>query len=424
MSKQLTSTSINSDVQNNFSWRTLGPGILLASAAIGGSHLISSTQAGATYGWQLAGLIIITNLLKYPFFRFGTDYVYGTGESLIAGYYKKSKVYLGVYLFLSMFASVVGTGAVALLCAAILGFMLPASLELSTITLSVIVMGISWVFLVAGHYKLLDSVNKWIIIALTFGSLVAVIMAAGKPTVMTADFVATSPWNLATLGFLVALMGWMPAPMEFSAINSMWISAKIKAENTTHRQGLIDFNVGYSVSTVLALVFLALGVFVQYGSGQEIQTAGSDYVGQLINMYTATIGEWSKFLVAFVAFMCMFGTTLTSADGTARANSECLRLFKGNKEITNKQIFFWTTYAIVGGLIIIIFFTGQLGSMLKFAMIAAFIAAPIVGGLNYVLIKDHKKLSTVMNIWAIVGLIFLTGIALLFIANLLGYFTV
>lgn len=94
MSKQLTSTSINSDVQNNFSWRTLGPGILLASAAIGGSHLISSTQAGATYGWQLAGLIIITNLLKYPFFRFGTDYVYGTGESLIAGYYKKSKVYL------------------------------------------------------------------------------------------------------------------------------------------------------------------------------------------------------------------------------------------------------------------------------------------------------------------------------------------
>lgn len=123
-----------------------------------------------------------------------------------------------------MFASVVGTGAVALLCAAILGFMLPASLELSTITLSVIVMGISWVFLVAGHYKLLDSVNKWIIIALTFGSL-------------------------------VALMGWMPAPMEFSAINSMWISAKIKAENTTHRQGLIDFNVGYSVSTVLALVF-------------------------------------------------------------------------------------------------------------------------------------------------------------------------
>lgn len=192
-SDSLTHVTSNISTQKNFSWRTLGPGILLASAAIGGSHLISSTQAGATYGWQLAGLIIMTNILKYPFFRFGTDYVYGTGQSLIAGYYKKSKVYLGVYLFLSMFASVVGTGAVALLCAAILGFMLPESLGLSTITLSVIVMSISWIFLVAGHYKLLDSVNKWIIIALTFGSLIAVIVAAGKPTVMTEDFIATSP---------------------------------------------------------------------------------------------------------------------------------------------------------------------------------------------------------------------------------------
>ena len=30
----------------------LGPGILMASAAIGGSHIIASTQAGALYGWR------------------------------------------------------------------------------------------------------------------------------------------------------------------------------------------------------------------------------------------------------------------------------------------------------------------------------------------------------------------------------------
>ncbi|WP_367107421.1 NRAMP family divalent metal transporter [uncultured Psychrobacter sp.] len=415
--------NLNRNVERkSFDWRIFGPGILVASAAIGGSHLISSTQAGAIYGWQLAIIIILSNFLKYPFFRFGTDYVYKTGESLIAGYFRKSKTYLAIYLVLSMFASVVGTGAVALLCAVILGFMLPASMELSTVTLSVIVMGFSWVFLIAGHYKLLDNVTKWIIIALTLGSLIAVIIAAGKPSVMTTDFVSISPWNLATLGFIVALMGWMPAPMEFSAINSMWISAKIKEDNTTHREGLIDFNVGYTVSTILALVFLALGVFVQYGSGQEIQTAGGAYVGQLISMYTATIGEWSRLLVAFIAFMCMFGTTLTSIDGTARANSECLRLFKGAKEISTTQIRFWTTYASAGGLIIIVFFTGQLGSMLKFAMIAAFIAAPIVGWLNYRLIRDHKKLSIAMNVWAITGLIFLIGTALLFLTTLTGLF--
>ncbi len=40
---------------------------MMASAAVGGSHLIASTQAGALYGWQIALIIILTNLFKYPF---------------------------------------------------------------------------------------------------------------------------------------------------------------------------------------------------------------------------------------------------------------------------------------------------------------------------------------------------------------------
>ncbi|WP_230661633.1 NRAMP family divalent metal transporter [Psychrobacter sp. I-STPA10] len=405
------------------SWKIFGPGILMASAAIGGSHLISSTQAGALYGWQLAIMIILANLFKYPFFRFGTDYVYDTGESLIAGYAKKSKTYLWIYFILSIASAVISTGAVALLAAVILGFMLPAGVELSTVMLSLIVMGVSWVFLIAGHYKLLDGVTKWIMIALTITTIAAVLIAAGQPAVMTADFVAASPWNLATLGFIVALMGWMPAPLEFAAITSMWTSVKVETDHTTHRQGLIDFNVGYATSAILALFFLALGVYVQYGSGEEIQTAsGAAYVGQLINMYTATIGEWSRFLVAFVAFMCMFGTTITCADGYGRANAECWRLLKGETAISQKQVLFWTTYATAGGLIIIAFFTGKLADMLKFAMISAFISAPIFGWLNYSLVKSRQRLSAGMQALSIAGLVFLAGFTLLFLLNLAGMF--
>lgn len=420
--QRLNRTDTDSIAQEGFSWRIFGPGILMATAAIGGSHLVSSTQAGAIYGWQLAIMIILANVFKYPFFRFGTDYVYDTGESLIAGYAKRSKAYLWIYFILSILSAVISTGAVTLLAAVILGFMLPASLGLSSITLAVIIVAVCWFFLIAGHYKLLDGVTKWIMIALVSATVISVLIAAGKPTVMTPDFVAASPWNLATLGFIVALMGWMPAPLEFAAITSMWTSAKRKADNTTHKQGLLDFNVGFLVSAILALFFLALGVFVQYGSGQEIQIAGAAYVDQLINMYTATIGEWSRLLVAFVAFMCMFGTTITCADGYGRANAECWRLLKGEQEINSKQVAFWTTYAIGGGLVIIAYFTGQLGAMLKFAMISAFISAPIFGWLNYSLVKSHKKMSAGMNAYSIAGLLFLGGFTLLFLANLAGLF--
>ena len=50
--------------------KSLGPGIVLAGACIGGSHLMSSTTAGAKFGFALVGLILLTNLFKYPFVNY------------------------------------------------------------------------------------------------------------------------------------------------------------------------------------------------------------------------------------------------------------------------------------------------------------------------------------------------------------------
>ncbi len=45
-------------------------------------------------------------------------------------------------------------------------------------------------------------------------------------------------------------------------------------------------------------------------------------------MHARTIGDWSRWLVAFIAFSCTFGTTLTAADGYSRANTEAFRRLK------------------------------------------------------------------------------------------------
>ncbi|UNU73966.1 divalent metal cation transporter [Moraxella nasovis] len=403
-------------------WRAFGPGILMASAAIGGSHLISSTQAGALYGWQLAIMIILANLFKYPFYRFGTQYAYSTGNSLVVGYAKKSRAYLWVFFVLCIISGVISTGAVALLCAVILGHMLP--FELGTLTLSAIVMVSSWVLLVAGHYKLLDNVTKWIIVALTVATLAAVAVAVGKPSVMQPDFIETSPWNLAALGFIIALMGWMPAPLEFSAITSVWTAKKIHTDHTSRYQGMVDFNVGYMTSAILALFFLALGVLVQYGSGKEIAMQGGAYVGQLIQMYTQTIGEWSRLLVTFIAFLCMYGTVITCIDGYGRTNAESLSLIKtGDTSMTENYVKIWTTLTAIAGYVLIAFFLGQMAALLKFAMISAFVTAPIFAYLNYSLIKSENQLSAFMKWFAIVGIAFLSGFTLLFLLQFFGLIT-
>lgn len=409
----------NSQAKQGFNFKILGPGLLMASAAIGVSHLVSSTQAGAKFGWQLVIIVLLANLMKYPFFRFGTDYVYDTGESLIAGYAKKSKVYLWIYFILSLCSSVISTGAVCLLAGVILMNMFPSA-GLNPTSATIIVMGICWALLLIGRFKLLDSITKVIMFSLTVTTVIAVFIAFGQPSVVQPNFTPTSAWQLASLGFIVSLMGWMPAPLEISAINSMWTAEKIKADNTNHQQGLLDFNIGYITTTILALFFLALGVFVQYGSGVEIASSGGKYVGQLIGMYTQTIGDWSHFFVAFIAFMCMFGTTITVADGYGRANAECLRLIKGDEQSSKMHIFLWTTYVAVVGLIVVTLFKGQLGIMIKFATTSAFVSAPIFAWLNYTLVRKEERLSSGLNLLSIAGLIFLTGFALFYLVYLMG----
>lgn len=85
----------------------LGPGIVMASAAVGGSHIIASTQAGAIYGWELVSIVILANLFKYPFFRFGVQYTLDTGNTLLEGYRQKGKFYLWLFLALNVFATVI-----------------------------------------------------------------------------------------------------------------------------------------------------------------------------------------------------------------------------------------------------------------------------------------------------------------------------
>ncbi|MDA9312672.1 hypothetical protein N9515_07945 [Vicingaceae bacterium] len=47
----------------------LGPGLLYAGAAVGVSHLVQSTRAGANYGLLMILVVIAANVIKYPFFK-------------------------------------------------------------------------------------------------------------------------------------------------------------------------------------------------------------------------------------------------------------------------------------------------------------------------------------------------------------------
>ena len=401
----------------------LGPGILMASAAVGGSHIIASTQAGAIYGWQLAIIIILANLFKYPFFRFGAQYTLDSGNTLLEGYRQKGQAYLWIFFLLNVFATIINTAAVGLLCAAILTFVLPVQIPVPV--LSFVVISVSTCILLLGKYRLLDKLSKFIMIALTLTTVTAVLIALSRNGiygVASPDYISASPWNLTALAFIVALMGWMPAPIEISAINSMWVVAKRRTTKISYKDGIWDFNVGYIGTAILALVFLALGALVQHGSGNAVEMVGGKYIAQLINMYASTIGDWARGLIAFIAFMCMFGTTITVIDGYSRTNVESLRLILKRQTSTPKYLNLAILFAAISGLAIIFYFNNAVGPMLKFAMIASFVSTPVFAALNLSLVLKGKHKVKGGLLWlSLIGLFYLTAFTLLFIVHQAGW---
>lgn len=396
--------------------KALGPGILMASAAVGGSHIVSSAQAGAMYGWSLLLLVILTNLFKYPFFRFGAEYTLETGKNLVEGYAEKGKVYLGIFFILNVFSALVNTAAVGILCAAIVACAFPNALGLSITQWSLILIVIIWAMLLFGGYKFLDGLAKWIMSALTLATVLAVIVAIIEHPEYGADFVEKTPWQMTALPFIVSLMGWMPAPIEISAINSLWTAEKGKTVDISIKDGLFDFNVGFIGTAILAVFFVALGALIQYPTGQEVQAAGAAYIQQFVGMYASVLGDWSRFLITFIAFLCIFGTVITVIDGYSRVNAESLRLLFKKKEISQKELNVWMTATSIIGGIIIYFFQGSVAPMLRFAMIASFLTTPFFALLNYLLVTgENKNLAKWLKALSILGLIFLFGFAFFFI---------
>lgn len=401
-------------------WRTklraLGPGILMATAAVGGSHIVSSTQAGAIYGWQLAILILLINLFKYPFFRFGTQYTAESGLNLIEGYATKGKVYLFVYFVLNVFSAIVNTAGTGILCAAILANIFPASWGLSISQITTMIVVFIWGMLLLGGYRFLDGLSKWIMTALTIATVAAVIIALFTHRAYVPDFVPPSPWQLSALPFMVSLMGWMPAPIEISTLNSMWAVEKRKSVKVSEKDAMFDFNVGYIGTAILAFFFLALGALIQYGNGEPVKSASAAYIAQFVSMYATALGSWARPLITVIAFLCIFGTVLTVIDGYSRANNEALRLLLGREEAPRHSLAVWMTIVAGAGLVIVFLFSGTVSTLLRFAMIASFITTPFFALLNYSLVsnKEHR-LHGWLKWLSIVGLVYLFGFALFFI---------
>tara|TARA_B100000497_G_scaffold120145_1_gene148305 strand:- start:1220 stop:2437 length:1218 start_codon:yes stop_codon:yes gene_type:complete len=399
-------------------FKSLGPGLLFAGAAVGVSHLVQSTRAGADFGFGLLWALLIAALFKYPFFQFGPRYAAATGETLLDGYKKLGKGILVVSYSISFVTMFIIQAAVTIVTAG-LAVNLFGLFDMTTWSILITILSIS--LLLIGKYKLLDSLMKYVILVLTICTLIAVSVALMKNN-QAFTFTQVFPKGTIEITFLIAFLGWMPAPLDVSIWQSIWSLEKDKAtlKTTTTKQAIFDFNVGYVGTIFLAVCFVILGALVMYNSGESFSNKGDVFASQLIALYTQNLGKFTYIFISIAAFTTMFSTTITTLDASPRTMSKANDLLFSEK--IKLGYWFWIILLGIGTFIILRYFRDNMGLMVKIATILSFLTAPFYAILNFILIsgkhtpKKHQP-SLYLKILSVCGIIFLIVFSAWFLLN-------
>lgn len=400
-------------------FKDLGPGLLFAGAAIGVSHLVQSTKAGADFGLGLIWALLLVNACKYPFFQFGPRYSGSTNESLLDGYKKLGTWVLVCYYIITFATMFTIQTAVTIVTAGLASSLFGnfISVEIWTI----VILLICFCLLIFGKYKLLDRLMKIIVITLTITTIISVIIAythhSGELT-LTQIF----PENTVDIAFLIAFMGWMPAPLDVSVWQSLWCIEKNKdTKKYTTKSAIFDFNIGYISTIFVGIGFVLLGAFVMFHSGQTFSNSAGQFANQLINMYTVNLGNWAYIIIGIAAFTTMFSTTLTTLDASPRAMARTTELLLNKTSVFNYA--FWIVLLLLGTIVIFLFLNSSMGLLVKIATILSFITAPFFAIINYVLIsskhtpkESHPTLK--LHILSCLGIFFLLGFSIWYLTTL------
>ena len=376
--------------------RALGPGLLFAAAAVGVSHLVQSTRAGAEHGLALGGIIILANVMKYPAFRYGAQYAAATGTSLLEGYRKLGPWALWLYGILTLATMFTVQAAVTLVTAGLAIAVFQTTLTVPVV--SALLLAICGVLLGVGEYKWLDRVSKGLIAVLTVTTLLATALALPRiDAPLLPFFTGPAEWTVPTLIMTAALVGWMPSAVDVSVWQSLWTLSRGRDQGSrlAVRDVLTDFHIGYVGTTILALCFMIMGAGVMFGSGATFVDSAGGFATQVVSMYASTLGEWMRPVIGAAALAVMFSTTLTVADGFPRALAALRQRIRGPEEpygdetaVQRIDYAVWLVVIATGGLLIIVLASASLRWLVDLATTLSFLTAPMLSALNHLVMHQ------------------------------------
>ncbi|MGP1353832.1 MAG: NRAMP family divalent metal transporter [Parasphingopyxis sp.] len=409
-------------------WRAIGPGLLFSGAAVGVSHLVQSTRAGAMFGLALFGVIIVINILKYPAFRFGVDYAHATRRSLLHGYRELGPWALILFIIAIAPIAPVVLAATSATTAGIVTALAGPSVPIPT--LAALVLAIATAILILGGYSWLDRINRVLLAFLIVSTLAATVMVL--PRVEWGSLTDTG-WvgDPVTLLFIVALAGFMPNPVDASVPVSIWTVEAEKGAQDDDRSTLFEMRTGFAwsfaLSAILALCFCIMGAGVMFGDAIEPAPDAAGFAAQIISLYSATLGPQAALVASIAALSVMASTVIAATDAYARSFAEAYADRKPGDDTSRFRTAYIAAILTEVGLAVAALYLllSDFSIFIDFVTSASFLIAPIIALLNHLVVTrcampDGARPGSPIRLLNIAAIAITTLLALAYLVLRLG----
>jgi Mn2+/Fe2+ NRAMP family transporter len=230
---------------------------------------------------------------------------------------------------------------------------------------------------------------------------------------------------VAGMSFVIALMGWMPIPLDVAVWHSLWTLERGRETGgrPAVRDAVADFNLGYGGATVMAVLFLVLGATVMYGTGEASPEGGVAFAARLIELFGRSLGEWSVGIIGAAALVAMFSTTLAVTDGFPRvlgAIAGEMRSGSANRPSTRGWELAGLALVVAGAALVLSVMAERFTQMIDFATTLSFLTTPLLAAFNLRLLTGaHTPPEARPPRWLVLlgwaGVVVLTAFGVLFL---------
>jgi Mn2+/Fe2+ NRAMP family transporter len=286
----------------NFSFKDIGPGLVIAATGLGAGDLIAASVAGARFGTTILWAAVVGAIMKYAMNEGLTRWQLATGSTLLEGWVQRLPKFLSLYFFIYLLlwsfivagALIAGTGLAA-------HALYP---ELSVELWGILHSLLALVLVIIGRYSLLERLMKFFMgMMLLVVITCAILVAPGISGILSGLLIPSIPDG--SVLFIFSVIGGVGGSVTLLCYG-YWIRERDWTRPEDLPRTRYDLVVAYVLTGLfgIAIIIVAAGVEPEVITGPEMALGIAEKLEEVIGPF----GKWC-FLIGFwsAVFSSMLG---------------------------------------------------------------------------------------------------------------------